>query len=77
MARAAAAEAGRFDDRPACRGDVLTTAEGIRKQIDRSAEPPLEVHDPVDDAAPVFDACYEHITRAVSPIVRILASQTS
>jgi len=39
-----------------------------------AADTPLEVHDPVDDPAPVFEACYEHIARAVLPIVRILAS---
>jgi protein-tyrosine-phosphatase len=32
----------------------------------------LEVRDPVDGDAPVFQACYEHIVRAVRPIVQVL-----
>jgi len=38
-----------------------------------AADTPLEVHDPVDDPAPAFHACYAHIARAVAPIVRALA----
>jgi len=41
-----------------------------------AADTPLAVHDPVDDDAPVFDACYAHIARAVEPIVRHLSRQT-
>jgi protein-tyrosine-phosphatase len=33
----------------------------------------LDVRDPVDGDAPVFQACYEHIVRAVRPIVHVLA----
>ena len=38
-----------------------------------AVDTPLEVHDPVDDPAPAFEACYTHIARAVAPIVRALA----
>jgi len=41
-----------------------------------AADTPLAVHDPVDDDAPLFDACYAHIARAVEPIVRHLSRQT-
>jgi protein-tyrosine-phosphatase len=34
-----------------------------------------EVHDPVDGDESVFEACYGHITEAVSPIVRLLAER--
>jgi protein-tyrosine phosphatase len=37
-------------------------------------EEPLEVRDPVEGDAPVFHACYDHISTAVRPIVRALAA---
>jgi len=39
-------------------------------------DPRLDVHDPVDGDAPVFQACYEHIVHAVRPIVHALAGNT-
>ena len=36
-------------------------------------ETPLEIRDPVDGDETVFQACFEHIVRAVRPIVRILS----
>jgi protein-tyrosine-phosphatase len=38
-----------------------------------AADTPLEVRDPIDGDASVFQTCYEHITRAVQPLVRVLA----
>jgi len=38
-----------------------------------AADTPLEVRDPIDGDAPVFQTCYEHISRAVQPLVRVLA----
>jgi protein-tyrosine-phosphatase len=38
-----------------------------------AADTPLEVRDPIDGDASVFQTCYEHISRAVQPLVRILA----
>jgi glycosyltransferase involved in cell wall biosynthesis/protein-tyrosine-phosphatase len=38
-----------------------------------AADTPLEVRDPIDGDATVFHTCYEHITRAVQPVVRVLA----
>jgi glycosyltransferase involved in cell wall biosynthesis/protein-tyrosine-phosphatase len=38
-----------------------------------AADGRLDVHDPVDGDASVFQDCYEHITRAVRPIVQVLA----
>ena len=38
-----------------------------------AADTPLEVRDPIDGDATVFQTCYEHITRAVQPLVRVLA----
>jgi hypothetical protein len=38
-----------------------------------AADTALDVHDPVDGDASVFRDCYEHITRAVRPIVHVLA----
>lgn len=35
---------------------------------------PLEICDPVDGDEPVFQACYDHISRAVGPILRVLAA---
>lgn len=35
---------------------------------------PLEVRDPVDGDPPVFQACYDHIARAVRPIVDALSA---
>jgi protein-tyrosine-phosphatase len=41
-----------------------------------AADTPLEVRDPIDGDAPVFQTCYEHISRAVQPLVRVLAGGT-
>lgn len=41
-----------------------------------AADPRLDVHDPVDGDAPVFQACYEHIVQVVGPIVHALAGHT-
>jgi glycosyltransferase involved in cell wall biosynthesis/protein-tyrosine-phosphatase len=38
-----------------------------------AADGALDVHDPVDGDASVFQDCYEHIVRAVRPIVHVLA----
>jgi L-malate glycosyltransferase len=38
-----------------------------------AADAALDVHDPVDGDALVFRDCYEHIVRAVRPIVHVLA----
>ena len=38
-----------------------------------AADDRLDVHDPVDGDASVFQDCYEHIARAVRPIVHVLA----
>jgi glycosyltransferase involved in cell wall biosynthesis/protein-tyrosine-phosphatase len=38
-----------------------------------AADTPLEVRDPIDGDASVFQTCYDHITRAVQPLVRVLA----
>jgi protein-tyrosine-phosphatase len=38
-----------------------------------AADAALDVHDPVDGDASVFHDCYEHIVRAVRPIVHVLA----
>ena len=38
-----------------------------------AADGPLEVRDPVDGDEPVFQACFDHISRAVRPIVNVLA----
>jgi glycosyltransferase involved in cell wall biosynthesis/protein-tyrosine-phosphatase len=38
-----------------------------------AADTPLEVRDPIDGDATVFQTCYEHITRAVQPLARALA----
>lgn len=35
---------------------------------------PLEIQDPYDGDASRFDACFDHIVRAVNPIVRTLAN---
>jgi len=40
-----------------------------------AADPRLDVHDPVDGDAPVFEACYQHIVQAVRPIVHVLAGE--
>src|SRR2546427_512244 len=37
------------------------------------ADGPLEVRDPVDGDESVFQACFDHISRAVRPIVHLLA----
>ncbi len=42
-----------------------------------AADTPLEVGDPIDGDASVFQTCYEHITRAVQPLVRVLAGHTT
>jgi glycosyltransferase involved in cell wall biosynthesis/protein-tyrosine-phosphatase len=42
-----------------------------------AADTPLEVRDPVDGDASVFQTCYEHLTCAVQPIVRVLAGDTA
>lgn len=36
-------------------------------------ETPLEVRDPIDGDESVFQACYDHITRAVRPVAGVLA----
>ena len=41
-----------------------------------AADTPLEVRDPVDGDASVFETCYDHITRAVLPLVRVLGHTT-
>jgi glycosyltransferase involved in cell wall biosynthesis/protein-tyrosine-phosphatase len=41
-----------------------------------AADTPLEVRDPVDGEAPMFRACYEHISLAVRPIVHTLSGGT-
>jgi protein-tyrosine-phosphatase len=42
-----------------------------------AADTPLEVGDPIDGDASVFQTCYEHITRAVRPLVRVLEGQAT
>src|SRR5258708_27394882 len=42
-----------------------------------AADTPLEVRDPIDGDASVFPTCYEHITRAVRPLVRVLEGHTT
>ena len=42
-----------------------------------AAGTPLEVRDPIDGDASVFHTCYEHITRAVQPLARILVERAS
>jgi protein-tyrosine-phosphatase len=42
-----------------------------------AAGTPLEVRDPIDGDASVFQTCYEHITRAVQPLARILVGHAS
>jgi glycosyltransferase involved in cell wall biosynthesis/protein-tyrosine-phosphatase len=42
-----------------------------------AADTPLEVRDPIDGDASVFQTCYEHITRAVQPLVRVLAGDAT
>jgi glycosyltransferase involved in cell wall biosynthesis/protein-tyrosine-phosphatase len=34
---------------------------------------PLEIRDPVDGSEPVFEACFDHITQAVRPVVGVLS----
>jgi L-malate glycosyltransferase len=34
---------------------------------------PLDIRDPVDGDEPVFQACFDHISRAVNPLVRLLS----
>lgn len=36
-------------------------------------ETALEIHDPVDGDDPVFEACFDHITRAVDPVIGALS----
>ena len=40
-----------------------------------AADVPLEVRDPVNGDAPLFQSCYEHISRAVGPLVQVLATE--
>jgi len=40
-----------------------------------AADVPLEVRDPVNGDAPLFQSCYEHISRAVRPLVQVLATE--
>jgi hypothetical protein len=40
-------------------------------------EVPLEVKDPVNGAPPMFDACFDHITRAAAAIVRALEAYSA
>ncbi len=42
-----------------------------------AADTPLEVRDPIDGDASVFQTCYEHISRAVQPLVRVLAGDAT
>jgi len=42
-----------------------------------AADTPLEVRDPIDGDASVFRTCYEHITRAVQPLARVLAGDVT
>jgi hypothetical protein len=35
---------------------------------------PLEIRDPVDGDESAFQACFDHITSAVHPIIRVLSS---
>jgi protein-tyrosine-phosphatase len=42
-----------------------------------AADTPLEVRDPIDGDATVFRTCYEHIGRAVQPLVRVLAGDAA
>ena len=37
---------------------------------------PLEINDPIDGDDALFEACFNHISRAASPIVRVLAEST-
>lgn len=39
-------------------------------------ETPLEISDPIDGAGPLFQACFDHISGVVRPIVRILYGGT-
>jgi L-malate glycosyltransferase len=40
-----------------------------------AADTPLEVYDPIDGDASVFQTCYDHIARAVRPLARALERQ--
>jgi protein-tyrosine-phosphatase len=42
-----------------------------------AADTPLEIRDPIDGDASVFQTCYDHITRAVQPLVRVLAGEAT
>jgi protein-tyrosine-phosphatase len=42
-----------------------------------AADTPLEVRDPIDGDASVFQTCYEHIARAVQPLARVLAGDAT
>jgi protein-tyrosine-phosphatase len=39
-------------------------------------ETPLEIRDPVDGNESVFEACFDHITRAVRPVIGVLSHST-
>jgi protein-tyrosine-phosphatase len=63
--------------------DIYQVVE-MRKRFPRDAartflltclwpEGPLEVRDPYDGDESVFEACFDDITRAVRPIVRIIS----
>jgi protein-tyrosine-phosphatase len=41
-----------------------------------ASEAPLEVHDPFDGDESAFEACFDQISRAVRPIVRILCDKS-
>ena len=38
---------------------------------------PLEVRDPVDGDEPMFQACFDHIRRAVNPVVGMLTTHAT
>jgi len=42
-----------------------------------AADTPLEVRDPVDGDAGVFNTCYQHISLAVQPLARALVERTT
>ena len=42
-----------------------------------AAETPLEIQDPYNGDLPRFEACFDHIARAVHPIVRTLSNSAA
>ena len=47
--------------------------QDLPPDLPRGRITPLDVRDPVDGDASVFQTCYEHIARAVQPLVPVLA----